>query len=484
MSMGAEKWSSSVPAGVERGSTLAAALVRILVLVTFFSGIVNLIHLRNVYLATVMIDAIVLLLAFASAVRIIAKDRPVRLPVWAQVLTLFILTYAILAFISPEPSSVALTNFRSVAGYASISLAILLFIGESQARQILRLAMRCSMALAGFGIAQYLFRGTLPAILVSSRDTEAFGYYQTDVLRANGLIGNTIVFATILLIFFAIHSAKLAEKPSWTTAFATLVLGLGLVCTYSRIAIVGIPIVLFLSVILVFARSRMRHGFALALGVLCVVFIVVWAMWPTIDPYLSDSFVYRGIFMGGNAAVQGSNAGHTRDIQVGKEAFMRSPVFGQGVGTQQLGSSYSATHPVLTDGALWARLAEGGIFLTGFYLVVMIAIVNMLWTRLTTREVGYLAAGLLAFASYEFLFAIVYNSGFFGKGPFVMFWILVGVAATQLPAQSCAKEAKEEDLFERRSRSQSTPLRGPGRRPDPSRSIRIRNPVTPGDAGI
>jgi O-antigen ligase len=384
-----------------------------------------------------------ILVAHAAA-DLAMRSSSFRLEPWVVVAIGTAVLFFALFVGSNEPFFDKFTEWRSRIGYALVALAIVATVKtRKQINMLVKLFVMLSAAVGAFGIVQYMFRTHLPAWALSSSDTVLFSYYGTDITRANGLVGNTIVFGALMTLAFSIVMSQIAiAGPSISRIAGAALFFAAIVFSFSRVALVGCALAVGAALVLVLIKRGLSRGLPILVGATLVIsLIAVAGAQFGIGKGLSSSFVVSGLFSNSNASVQGSTAGHLADIQLGEAAFAKSPMVGIGIGTQSQTSTYSHANPVITDGAFWQTLTEGGVILVAAYgalfLLVFVALCR------TVRETGdggirAAAVGLTVFMSYTTCVASFVNSAYFGKAVFVSVWVLFGLlqAARRVEARS------------------------------------------------
>jgi hypothetical protein len=368
-------------------------------------------------------------MAVLLAVEILARNGRLRPPTWCLSLGTLLAVYLTLIVASPEPLTTRLIAMRDQIGYAVIAIyAFWVARSDTSWSTALGLTMWGGRLSASFGIVQWLLASHLPSQLLAPTDTVLFGYYGTDIARSNGLVGNTIVFGALMTLMYAVHLAGWLRAPNlaglaWSGLFLIAILS-----TFSRIAIVGAVATFVLCVISVWARQHPERLAAAAIAGPSLLLGIMFAIGPMVMHSAGDSFIVRDLFLGGNLSVRGSNDGHIEDLRIAQDSFNAHPVTGTGIGTHSVDSVYGASHPTITDGAMWARLAEGGLLLAIPYAAFLILVIAACIRAARKPQSGWLAVGLAAYLAYEFVAASLVNSAFFGKVPFVITWVVAGLA--------------------------------------------------------
>ena len=126
--------------------------------------------------------------------------------------------------------------------------------------------------------------------------------------------------------------------------------------------------------------------------------------------------------------MQNSTYGHIHVIKQAIDSIALHPWFGIGIGTQSQVSESAASSGAVLDGAAWAILVEGGALLFVTFVLLILSAFSYVY-----REMGlddkhdYLVIGFLIFSLYQFGIAAFINSAYFGKTPFIMYWLVFGL---------------------------------------------------------
>ncbi len=399
-------------------------------MVVFFSGFINLIPAGALYPATVIIDGLYLAM-FAGYLGAVLSQKGVRLNIWVISFVLLVAAYLCLFLNGGEPIYDKYLTLRNQVLYAFVAIFLSSQLkSRNDAVRLLTLAMRLSVLLAIFGILQFVFRNILPEWLLVSKDTALFGYYGTDITRSTGLIGNTIVFSNVLLLFFSLHVAKLVQRFKIVDLMSAALLFTGILLTFSRIAIVGAVIIsLALTAVLIFRKNLLR---AVMVGSTTVLIAALAAALISASERLRsqifDSFIFRDLFLAENASVQSSTDLHNVYIEIALETLRDTLWFGLGISSQNQDSINAESDVVITDGAFWSLLAEGGLFLFICYsLFLLCCSITAVRSIRNLNNEQYLVLAFLAFSAYQFFASAIYNSAYFGKAPFILYWFIFGI---------------------------------------------------------
>lgn len=436
----------AVRAKTSNAFKLSAAVI----LIVFFAGFINIIPSPGPALATLMIDGLLVVMFIAFLIRAADERGAIRVDFWMAAWLLLVAVYLVLLIQKGAPLSEQLTTVRSHALYAFIAIYITTAVRDRlELEKLLHLVMRLGIVFSIFGIAQYVLRAQLPSWLLASADTRVFSYFGTDITRSNGLMGNTIVYSAVLLLFLSLWAFKFAQHPTFRPALAAAIVVVALLTTFSRIAIVGAVLIGVLAILKMLGRRGMKHLVPGLVATVVLGTIVVLALLssPATARSISESFIVKDLFGGQNASVQGSTAGHDAFTEFAIQSFGSNPWTGVGIGSQ---SVQGTTAVQITDGANLAVAVEGGLalFIPWMLLIVAAAIATLSARRFIAQECRFLAVGLFVFIVYQFGAASFVNSAIIGKTPFLLFWATFGIlmALLRVGREEASQAATEQAL--------------------------------------
>ena len=306
---------------------------------------------------------------------------------------------------------------------------------RSDIASIMRTVMGTGVFVAIFGVLQFGFRATLPPWLLYSRDTELYGYWGTDITRSTGLVGNSIVYGTLMTLVFTLWAAAslrpgLSRNRRLWTVVAAVVAGIAVLTSFSRVAIFLCVIsALVIVVHALWSRGAVR---AIPVAIALTMFSAILAVWfrANLDfqKAVGESFIIEGLFGGANPSVAGSTAVHDEFTRLALESFERNPWVGVGLGSQRQDSSNAGRAPVITDGFHLSTLVEGGLFLMlpTVALLVLVALRALAARRHVAPSERWLIVATFVFVTGQISVAGLYNTGFYGKVPNVVFWVTFG----------------------------------------------------------
>lgn len=418
--------------GARRQETLTKVFIASILL----SGFINLIPLRlgTNYPATLLTDGSACAMLISLILTAAAMRGRGQLPLWVSLSLFIAATYFALVPNSIEPFPTQFADIRTRIGYFVAGAYIYVFFKDIER---LRRLTRYASSLGGFvaivGLIQYLAGSRLPVWLRAARGEEVFVYYGTGISRANGLVGNTIVFSGVMLIFFCISFSGWVESGRLRDFFKVLLFSAAILASLSRMTIACAAIATILILFFHWRGSRSRRRALVITGSLLyamTVLLVGLAATQRFRNLATQSFIVSGLFGGANISVNQSTNGHLAQIQAAAHYFLAHPLIGIGTSTQRAGSFWSGSHPIVTDGAIWLLLAENGLIIalpTGA-LLINIAIVMRSVVR-SGSPLRTVSAGALAFFIVQIAIASWVNSAAVGKPVMGLTAIFFGISA-------------------------------------------------------
>ena len=212
------------------GASLSAQRILVLLVIAGAgSGFLNLARFSGTATATIVIDLTVIVLLLG----IFTSGRMRRVEAWALLLVVCLVVSLTLLTVGSESLTGQLLAIRSHLFYAvpAIFLAACVRNTRTPTRVVDAVMASGLGSRQFFGCIQYVFRAQLPEWLLVSSDTVLFGYYDTDITRSTGLVGNSIVFSTYLLLILSLWAFKAAANPTVLRWLAAIVCELGVLST-------------------------------------------------------------------------------------------------------------------------------------------------------------------------------------------------------------------------------------------------------------
>jgi O-antigen ligase len=399
-------------------------LILIFITIVFFSGFINIPFNTNLNIATVAIDSISFAMLFITIIHTI-KIKKIYIDKFIIFYLTFFILFLLYTLFSPESFYNKLLSFREQVMYMFICIFIYKFISlDKSIEKIVNYIIKLGIIFALFGIFQFVFRSHLPTWLLTTKSDGLYGYYGTDIIRATGLLGNTIIYGNIMLLFFSICLNKFLINGKFKNLLYCLITMAAVFATFSRIAIIGVGIIGILSIINNYHKKMSIKKIIITTFILIVTIGLLNS--NVIQSKIQSSFIYSGLFQSNNASVQGSTSGHISFLQEGLKVIGSNFWFGTGIATQRAGSVYSATNVYITDSALVSFFSESGVFLFAIYTGIIVIALNIVRKTKKIFKYSYLATGLCLFSLYDLTFASLINSSYFGKSFYIIYWALIG----------------------------------------------------------
>lgn len=278
-----------------------------------------------------------------------------------------------------------------------------------------------------YGIIQFLFRNKLSIDFLALKGTNLFGYYGTDIIKANGLIGTPIDFGFFTLLFYTMFLQLFFQNKKVKYMICTLICLLSCICTFSRVAYLGLGIFTIIIIIINIKNKVISFNNKLIfMGLFTLSFILFMGFIQ--KGYIESSFIHKYIISGQSINVQSSNETHQSIVQDSIEYIKRSPMYGYGIGTQRYDTIYNPINFYNTDGVFFAFILELGIPI--FILMIIVMITSIYYSYRIFKNNVYLQPLCLVFiltGLYQIMFEGFVNSSFVNKTSFVIYWLIFGI---------------------------------------------------------
>lgn len=413
-----------IPAKVSLSALLVNAIIMALLLSGFFT---NFLSFSQVNTGTVLVDLLLslilihLLLWYAYSLYYSVQVDKVYYFILGSLSILFILTLGKLLFIDRNPFSEKVLGLRNNLIYIAPLLYIPLFFKrERHIIKTLNLLLAIGLLLVVFSYFQFAFATSLPKSLMVLRSEATFGFWGTTIVRPTALVGNTIIFSSFTIILFSFYFAKYLYNSSWKCFFVLLLIAVATLLTFTRAALAGLVIVVFVGLYLRYGRLSVSFilrilGIALLLVALAIGAYV----------FYQDSLMIKR-FTGQDINSLHSNNEHFAQIEASVSYLTQHPFAGIGVGSQ--GPS-GGSSKMITDGYWLQLFLENGIILGSLYLFFYLSCFTFALREFyRTRNLlqKQLCMSFICFSMY-FGAASFLNSAFAGRTNFIVYWVLFGL---------------------------------------------------------
>ena len=292
-----------------------------------------------------------------------------------------------------------------------------------------------------FGLFQYVFSAQLPEALLTPPSDEVFGFYGTDHIRPTALIGNPIIYATVMVL------GSCWGWSHWLTRRNPYDLLLLLVCllagglTVTRAALIG-GLIALAAIYLLYRQFRPLPTAGLLIGV-AALGIAAYS-WLSANP---GSFLARRL-LGTESTTRISDRIHLSQVNQALDVLREQWVTGLGLGSQSFGS---ATY-IVSDGLWWAAALDFGLlFLVPIVLIGVALVVHLLrlsrQAQLAARPAALTALGFLVYA----VPASTINSATGSRVALSFLWLVLAIAvAMRTEAKQPRQQKQEKQRHKRR----------------------------------
>ena len=400
-----------------------------LIFTIVFSGfLTNFLNLFSFNLSTLLIDlfivvTIVVYLIFGKGLtrglEFNIKEQPFKM----YLVFLFLLIFK--ALFDENNLIERVLGFRNYAIYLSVVfLAPLYFRSHLRIERYIHFWITISFILCVFSIIQGIFFNYLPKILLTPKSDEIFSFYETNIVRVNGLIGNPINFSGFLLLFFALTSSSLIYTRKIKFLLFTLLCLIALYLTYSRISLIGALLILSVGVglyLLKIKYSKIKLGIYL---ILALVGITIFSNVFFSREFEKNIMVQR--MLGNEETTKGSNLEHILEIEMAIKYIKDYPILGVGIGSQ--GES-GLGQKIITDGAWYQIVLElGAPVAVCFFLIIFYSLFHVynLYIKSSDSFFLILTSSYITFSAFIILSGFI-NSLFLSKIIYIEYWLLLGI---------------------------------------------------------
>ena len=268
--------------------------------------------------------------------------------------------------------------------------------------------------LLSFGIFQSLYGHHLPYDLLVIKGSYVFSFYGTDIIRPTALIGNTIEFSGISLLAFIYFYIRLVleEKKFFLLLFLLLSV-IAIILSYSRIALVGIVMSIFL---INFIKD----------------YIFGYLSKNSLRIYVISFFAFIVLLMNGGFLIDrflnpddstiASNLDHLEDTLNALNHIYQHPFLGVGIGTQ--GSS-GFGEKIITDGFLFQIFLEYGIIGGLLYIIFILATIKTIFKNMNRNNIDLFSLFSIISLIIFHIFGLI-NSSYMSSSVLLLIWFMVG----------------------------------------------------------
>ena len=311
-------------------------------------------------------------------------------------------------------------GYRGLILYA-ITFPVLCKMKElNRFERILRLLSNMGFVLSIFGIVQFIFRERLPDFLITLNEIRKFGVGTTNIVRATGLVGTTIDYGQMCVIFVALYFGQIITKydrsiMNWTKLIISIV---ACILTFSRAAIFGMTgIIVFLYLKSSLKKMSINRMIITVVVIILVCFIVY---------QLSDTIVFYRFSRANSVELARNDSVHWLAICRAGEYIRTYPIIGYTADTQLIEGVVGRV--IIADGTIWEYFLQWGIPLTVLWMLFAILIAREAKTLSLSNNLFFSYMGLVLLALTIELFVVSFvNSAWMFRGVYIIYWMLAGM---------------------------------------------------------
>ncbi len=425
-------------------------IVLLMSFLVFFGLWTNFITIFPFNFATLLIDlSFICLIITTIHIWLFRKIKPKLHRIQIIYLALFLFSILIFVF-NTNMFKERILGFRNISVYSSLIFTVPILISSKKAIEyLLNIWFVFGFIISVFAIIQGLFFDFLPQSLQVLKEETAFSFYGTDLIRINGLMGNTIVFTGFCIMYFFLSFTFFHETRKKKYLLYGIVSVITIFLTYSRIAYIAPFILLFLQPILQISLKNIIKWCCYILIFFLVIYLINYSLDGYIVASIKETFIFSRL-TGDDISTQGSDDDHLFITLAAISAIIQNPLTGVGLGSQ--GESSGAglgSNAITTDGSWFQLFLELGIPLSILFLFLMFSILKLLISlsrNSTIPLVKGLSNGLIGYIIFV-LPAGFLDSIFTYRITYILFWFFVGCIISYINIEYRNHEQRDHTII-------------------------------------
>jgi len=330
-------------------------------------------------------------------------------------------------------------GYRNSIAYISIFLIINIIIRrEKDKERLLNYIILLGTLMCLFAIMQFVFFDYLPDSLKSVKEEVVFTLENANLIRVNGLIGNSIEFSGFTLIIFALSFVKFYYNKTLFNFIVVLICITANILSFSRVAVLGL-LLIAISEYIVINNFKLKHitYILIVLGMLVMMGLGAFTLISSSNNFFLDWITAE------DSTTSGSNLVHFMMIDNAINYISENPWGGVGVGSQ--GPSSRKDNLIISDGFWLQFMLEFGIPLFGIYIIYSVLCIRCIY-RLHQIRSSIETTAFISLTVY-FMFANIINSTYIGKVNQVLYWTLFGLATFKCcNSKSTSNNSKNKNI--------------------------------------
>ena len=396
-------------------------LIYILIITTIFRGIINNFILINN--GTLIVDICIVAIIFFTFT---CKRIRVNNLIWHYVALILICIIDLLIQLLLERTNFrdGILGFRNDIAYTFPFLFVFICVNRNDLYKIYSLIRNSAFIINIFAICQFVFRTILPDRFLVLSGEPTFGFWESDVIRVTGLMGNTIVYGGFVVLILSFVWAEIIVNGFkglwlWLQLIVAVIANL---FTFSRASIVGMVIIMLLEYLLSISRNKLA---ALKRYTVLILFSAIAI--ALIFNYASNSIIIRRLFGENVIWNMGSDAGHISMIENAITNINKYPIIGYGIGSVGY-SALGGGRNIITDGTFWMYLLEWGIPICLVYLIMVLRTIYVAFKNRQNSNnfLSFISLGYIG-TNFYLIGASIINSAYSARCIVIILWIFAGI---------------------------------------------------------
>ena len=318
----------------------------------------------------------------------------------------------------------AIFSLRNNVVYTLPFVLIIFSFTNKRILDLYNLILRSGTVIYLFAIVQFVARGSLPAKLLSLNVENAATLYGSDIVRVNGLMGNSIIFGGYAIVLIALAFSKIVvlKEHTFEAWIEFIIPVVANALTFSRASNVG-TIIVCLLVFLLSSNPERSQDFTKRLIIAIILSLILFFI---VMHYFGNTILMQRLLGTNQSWTQGSDEVHFSTIRNGIKVIEENWAIGYGMGTVGYASSLGS-RGIVRDGALWIWLLEFGIPLSIFYLTLIIRFFHQAFVKRKQSILSMsLYAAFIAMSVYLLGFSII-NSAYSARSVYSYWWLVAGM---------------------------------------------------------
>ena len=407
---------------VHRNEQLSVRLICFLIFAVAIRGLVE----SYIGYGTVLVDAVLILVGLYSLTKgIVIKDKIVFFYfIWIFV---FIINFLVQLLFDRTTAVSGILAIRNDVVYTFPFIFCLSLLSTNDGcKKVYNFIVNSGIIICCFAIVQYVGRSFLPINLLVIEGEGVFSFWGTDVVRVNGLVGNTIIFSGFAVIMICYSWAHIINKEGNKRIYLLFISSvISNLLTFSRASIVGMIVAIIVEYLIVISNKCTKKDFIKRIAIIVSAIMLSIVIFIKYADAITNTIIFQRLTSKNNLWNVGSDSFHFSSIRNAIEVIGQHSIIGYGLGK----AGYSVSNDaIITDGTFWAYLLEFGIPLCILYWAIVASIILKFvrWINKKAEIVSSLCLGFLVSNGYLIAASII-NSAYSARIILIFNWVLAGI---------------------------------------------------------